>query len=549
MNQQEAFDILKLGHNVYLTGSAGSGKTFLLNKYIKYLKDQKVEVGITASTGIAATHMQGVTIHSWSGLGIRDTLSTKDLRELTKKRYLNKRLAHAKVLIIDEVSMLHSFQLDLVDKICRSFKQNSMPFGGLQVVLSGDFFQLPPVSKNGQEPQFVNQSEIWSKMNLKVCYLDEQYRHQDSQLIKILNEIRTNKVKNNTLKLLESRNNKTVTGFSDLTKLYTHNIDVDAINNQKLKVIDGKTYCYNMRSSGSKVLAEILKNSCLAPVELFLKKGAIVMFVKNNFEQGYVNGTMGKIEGFDESGFPIVKTISGRHIVAAPTSWIIEEDGFAKAEIVQIPLRLAWAITVHKSQGMSLDAAEIDLSKSFEKGMGYVALSRVRSLAGIKLKGINKLALQVNQEILRFDAQLNKMSQTAIVEFNRLSQQDKQQRQKDFLQSIAPKPSELKKRKKKIPGATYEETKALALKKLSIKEMANRRGMTEGTIMNHLEKLMARGEELDLKHLKPPAERLAKIKKAFEESDGLNLSPVREILGKSFSYDELRLARLFLDKN
>jgi len=549
MNQQEAFDILKLGHNVYLTGSAGSGKTFLLNKYIKYLKDQKVEVGITASTGIAATHMQGVTIHSWSGLGIRDSLSTKDLRELAKKRYLNKRLAQAKILVIDEVSMLHSFQLDLVDKICRVFKQKSVPFGGLQVVLSGDFFQLPPVSKNGQEPQFATQSEIWSKMNLKICYLDEQYRHQDSQLIKILNEIRANKVENDTLKLLESRNNKTVPGFSDLTKLYTHNIDVDAINNQKLKVITGKICCYNMRASGSKVLAEILKKSCLAPEKLFLKRNAIVMFVKNNFEQGYVNGTMGKIKGFDESGFPIVKTISGKQIVAAPTGWIREEDGFTKAEIFQIPLRLAWAITVHKSQGMSLDVAEIDLSKSFEKGMGYVALSRVKSLAGIKLKGMNELALQVNQKVLQLDAQFKEMSKTAIAELDQLSQQGKQQRQKDFLQSIVPKAAELKKRRKKIPGATYEETKALALKKLSIKEIANRRGMTEGTIVSHLEKLIGRGEKLNLEHLKPPTERFTKIRKAFEESDGFNLSPVREILGDSFSYDELRLVRLFLDKD
>ncbi|MBU1922434.1 helix-turn-helix domain-containing protein [Patescibacteria group bacterium] len=549
MKQQEALDILKLGYNIYLTGPAGSGKTFLLNKYIKYLKDNGVAVGITASTGIAATHMNGVTIHSWSGLGIRDNLSAKDLRELSKKRYLHKRFAETKILIIDEISMLHSFQLDLIDRVCKLFKQNPLPFGGLQTVLCGDFFQLPPVSKNTGDAHFIDKSEIWRSMNLRVCYLDEQYRHKDSKLIGILNKIRANRADNSTLEQLESRRDAPVAGFSNLTKLYTHNVDVDEINNRELSAIPGKIYAYNMRARGKEALTDVLKKSCLAPEELFLKKGAIVMFVKNNFEQGYVNGTLGKIVDFDERRLPIVQTFSKKQIIAAPASWIVEEDGITRAEIMQIPLRLAWAITVHKSQGMSLDAAEIDLGKSFERGMGYVALSRVRSLDGIKLKGINELALQVNEDVIELDKELKAMSRTAADELKKIIPKEKEQKQQRFLQSVAPPKGRLKKRRRKMPGSTYEETKILVLKKLPIKEIAHRRGMTEGTIMNHLEKLTALGEKLDLSYIKLPAERFGEIKKAFEKTGDYSLSPVREILGHSFSYDELRLARLFLDKD
>ena len=412
-----------MGHNVYLTGSAGSGKTFLLNEYIKFLKSKAVEPGITASTGVAATHMNGVTIHSWSGVGIRDKLSSKELRELLKKRHMVRRFETTKVLIIDEVSMLNSTLLDLVDQVCRVFKENNRPFGDMQVVLCGDFFQLPPISKPSQ-PQaehaqlwreeessqqgadFINKSRIWDNMELKICYLSEQHRHDDERLTRALNDMRANNVGEHTLEPLRERYNKVIAGAISPTKLYTHNVDVDLINNGELRKLPGGAKMYDMASMGNRALAEILKKSCLAPEELILKKDAAVMFVKNNFEQGYVNGTLGKVIGFDYRGMPIVKTFQGREIIAEPASWKIEEDGRVKVEIRQIPLRLAWAITVHKSQGMTLDAAEIDLSKSFVEGMGYVALSRLRTLAGLELSGINEMAFAVHPDVADLDKHL-----------------------------------------------------------------------------------------------------------------------------------------------
>ena len=410
MKQKTALDILKLGHNVFLTGPAGSGKTYLLKQYIEYLKKNNIGVAVTASTGIAATHMSGQTIHSWSGMGISDTFNEEDYTKLKKRHYHQQKFKNAKVLIIDEVSMLHAHQLDIVNAICKKFKEPFSPFGGLQVILCGDFFQLPPVAKYGQEAHFVIESETWEEMDPKICYLEEQHRQEDRQMLKVLSDIRTRSCNEKTLEIICSRENKAIKSGITPTRLFTHNVNVDAINELELKKIKEKPSMFLMTSSGNEHLVGSVKKGCLAPEMLVLKKGAVVMFVKNNFERGYVNGTLGKVTGFDVNGMPIVKTVSGRTIVATPEKWSIEDGDDDLASVTQVPLRLAWAITVHKSQGMTLDAVEMDLSKSFEYGMGYVALSRVRTLDGIKLLGINDVALKVNPKVYELDKILEEMS-------------------------------------------------------------------------------------------------------------------------------------------
>ena len=416
MKQKEALAILEAGHNVLLTGPAGSGKTFLLNQYIAYLKKNKVGVAITASTGIAATHIGGRTIHSWAGIGIKDHFSAKDIQALTKKSYLKKQFASVEVLVIDEISMLHAHRLDIIDEVCRAFKKNILPFGGIQIIMSGDFFQLPPISRGDETAEFVYQARVWGEMDVRICYLDEQHRQNDKKMSQILQSLRSNEISATTVKLLTGRMKIKARPDVKPVRLFTHNVDVDFINQQELKKIAAPEFSFYMSGEGEKTLVDSLKKNCLAPENLDLKVGALVMFVKNKFKDEkvvYVNGTTGVVTRFGENNYPFVQLKSGEELFVTPDSWVIENDDMVLARINQVPLRLAWAITVHKSQGMTLEAAEIDLSKCFAYGMGYVALSRLTSLDGLYLSGINDMAYKVDPQVLTYNQELLRLSEEA----------------------------------------------------------------------------------------------------------------------------------------
>lgn len=439
MTQKEALTLLLMGKSVYLTGQAGSGKTYVLNAYVEFLKNHKVSVAVTATTGIAATHINGSTIHSWSGIGIKNHLTRQDLFHIVGNSNKKAKLRLAKVLIIDEISMLHSYRLDMINEVCKFARNDPRPFGGLQVILSGDFFQLSPVhEKESEGSLFAYKSQAWEELGLTICYLDEQHRQVDDSFLQVLTEIRSQKVSEYTFEKLSGRLNKELAHHLIPTKLYTHNADVNSINHFELEKIKKPLHSFSMTSGGKKELIDVLKKGCLAPEELLLKQGAVVMFIKNNPSKGYINGTLGKVIGFDTSEYPIVETYAGEKIIAFPVSWQFEENEAVVAEITQVPLRLAWAITVHKSQGMSLDAAEIDLSKSFAYGMGYVALSRVKSLEGIRLLGINTTALLVDEEIAQFDHELQKLSQQAVLFLKQFKDEHIRKMQEDFLRDMLP---------------------------------------------------------------------------------------------------------------
>ena len=193
MLQKSALSLLKSGRNLFLTGSAGSGKTYLLNQYIQYLRARDVRIAVTASTGIAATHIGGMTIHSWSGLGIRKELNDEDLKDIAKKKPVRERIVKTSVLIIDEISMLSGQTLTCIDQILRHLKQGSLPFGGVQVVFSGDFFQLPPVDRERlpAHQKLAFMAPVWINAGLEICYLTEAHRHTNDNLLRLLNGIRS----------------------------------------------------------------------------------------------------------------------------------------------------------------------------------------------------------------------------------------------------------------------------------------------------------------------------------------------------------------------
>lgn len=548
MTQKEALGILKQGYSAFVTGPAGSGKTHLLKEYIKYLKDNDVEVGVTASTGIAASHMGGMTIHSWSGLGIRDSLSPYDIEDLEERSYLWKRFERTKVLIVDEISMLHHFRLDLIEQITRSFKRNNLPFGGMQVIFCGDFFQLPPVSREGEEEAFfAYRSRSWNELSPKICYLEEQWRQNDDEYSKILNSIRENNVSDKIKNILTKRTGLEFNKKVVPTKLYTHNTDVDLENERELQKIPGKVFEYKMTGKGQEFLVDTLKKSCLAPQVLKLKKGARVMFVKNNFEEGYVNGTQGIVTACDNSGI-VVLTDNGKTINVKQMTWVIEEDGKIKGEIAQYPLRLAWAITVHKSQGMSLDNALVDLSKAFEAGMGYVALSRLRSLDGLFLKGINETALKVNEDVFVFDQELKNISNVHKEELKNISPKILKEKHEEFLNKVS---GGAKKKKEKKFG-TSEITKRMIEEGKTLLEIATERELNPETILDHCEKIKENNPNFDFSSLikKVSANRQKKIRDVFIKNGMTGgkylLAPAKNKLGAGYSYEDIRLVRLVM---
>ncbi len=569
MKQETALKLLKAGENVFLTGSAGAGKTYTLNQYIQYLKARKVPVAITASTGIAATHMNGMTIHTWAGIGIKDHLSDDDLKRMKERKYLKEHLENAQVLIIDEISMLHAKQLNLVNQVLKYFKESDEAFGGIQVIVAGDFFQLPPVGKNDERnrDKFCFMSDAWVEAKFRVCYLTEQHRQDDEILNQILNAIRAQNIQpNHKQALLSSRQHDIGDTF---TRLYTHNMDVDAINFQHLNEIENDGHQFNATLDGNEKLLETLKSSVRAPEELTLKKHAKVMFVKNNFDMGYINGSLGEVIGFEEDDefglLPKVKMTDGTTLSVEPETWSIENEAGKVIASFQIPLRLAWAITIHKSQGMTLEAAEINLTHTFEKGQGYVALSRLKSLTGLRLLGFNEQALELDTLALKADKRFQELSQEAEDHFAEIDLTDKH---KTFIRhcggtlnetEIARNEKKLAKGEKQNYGsATLDETRELFEGGYDIQDIAQERGLTPATIINHLARLH-REQGLDISVAHPGDEVVEQVRKLFKRvqkskrpenfnDDGsIKLKPIVDLTSPRMGYDQVRLALLFIE--
>ncbi len=547
MTQNDALNILKTGVNVFLTGEPGSGKTHTLRSYIEYLKEHDIAHAITASTGIAATHIGGVTIHSWTGIGARNDISAYEIDRIATTEHIVKRINKAKVLIIDEVSMLSGSLLNSIDLLLKNIKGNEEAFGGLQVVFVGDFFQLPPIKRNFEEDDFAFMSKAWNNSGVVVCYLEEQHRQSDGVLVSILSAIRNDNLTQDHFDVLKSKIIK-IENIKNETKLFTHNKDVDSFNLEKLNSIKGKKYIFETKTKGSPKLVEALLRGCLSPEILELKVGAVVMCTKNNTARAFVNGTIGTVIGFGSNGgYPIIKTDKGNEILVEPMTWQIEEDGKVKAEITQVPLRHAWAITVHKSQGMTLTSATIDLSKTFEHGQGYVALSRLSSIDNLELLGINNRALSVHDTVKEMDGFFRNESSKSENFLYTESGDSLEKIQEKFIDFCGGTKNKIDKSKNK-KLSTHDETLELVRSGKNINQIAKIRDLKINTIIDHVYVLHERGElssqDIALLPEAGLAKNLSKIYRIFNEIGAEKLTPVYEHFAGGYSYDDLRLARL-----
>lgn len=503
MDQALALEIMLSGESVLLTGQAGSGKTYVLNQFIKFARAEGKVVSVTATTGLAATHLNGSTIHSWSGIGIYNFLHKNFFETMLKGR--RDTIKKTDVLIIDEISMLHDYRLDMIEQVARVVRDDERPFGNIQVILCGDFFQLPPVSRSDEPPSsFVVNAQSFKELDPVICYLDEQHRQEEGEYLEILNAIRSGDVRKKHAGLLLTRTDADLDEFEEVTELHTTNVNVDVINAKRLKELPGEEHTFTTTTTGKDNYVETLKRSCLALDELVLKKDALVMCIKNSPEKKYVNGSLGTVIDFEDgTGYPIVKLHNNKILTIAPDVWELNDGDKKLAALEQIPLRLAWAITVHKSQGMTLDAARIDLRRTFVPGMGYVALSRVRSLETLSLLGANRMAFQVSEDALMIEETLQNQTIADAKRFEPLRSKAKERAEKlakepeEKTESASAWNDKLAKMRDTYPNAYKKWSKADddLLQKLyrenvniSIEDLKEKLGRHEGSIRIRIEK-------------------------------------------------------------
>ena len=415
-----------LGHNLFLTGGAGVGKSYLTSLIVKNLRDKGMRVCITASTGVAASLINGQTLHSLLGMGLADKPVEVLINLAMKRRKLLHTWRRMDVLVIDEVSMIDPDFFTKVDLVVAAMRGNTDPFGGLQVVLVGDFFQLPPVHPRGRSPdlaKFVFETESWGRLVDECIELTQIFRQDDaSAFAQTLRKIRKADLDMDDIECLFNRVNAEPTHAEGVipTQLYSRRNDVAQLNSSHLLKLDERTsntYTHTMtksisvddaptRAALTKFGADIEK-TMQAPINLELREGAQVMMLVNQPEHRLVNGSRGVVVGWDE-GNPVVKFKHATTTIAQHV-WTFEREFVGEISITQIPLQLAWAVTIHKAQGTGLDCAEMSLDNSvFEYGQAYVALSRVRCLEGVKIVKFDHRVIRADPRVKAFYANMNK---------------------------------------------------------------------------------------------------------------------------------------------
>lgn len=414
VKQKEAFDHIVSGQSLLLTGPAGAGKSAVIKFFYQLKQDSNQKIALTSMTGVSAVIIGGTTLHSYLGIGLGTNSTEKLVKKITSSIFYRSRWTKLETLIIDEVSMMAPELFDKLELMARLIRKNSKlkteddpgqkPFGGIQLILSGDFFQLPVVRNS----RFVFEAESWGDCVQKVCYLEEIIRQTDPVFQECLNEVRTANLSPKAIDILSSCEQNKVTNEFGIrpTRIYPVNSAVDKVNTKELNKLTGEQREYEMEIKIHKTtyLDQVAryKKSIKAVEKLTLAENAQVMLLANlDVEDGLVNGSRGVVTKFVED-IPMVRFMNGREKLIDYHGWDIEEIDVKVATIYQVPLKLAYACTVHSSQGLSLDCVEINMQNFFEYGQAYVALSRVRSLKGLRIKNFDEKLIKAHPSALEF---------------------------------------------------------------------------------------------------------------------------------------------------
>lgn len=396
------------GHNIIITGGAGVGKSYTIKKIVEQYGNDK-NIALCSTTGIASVNIGGQTLHSFLNIGMCKTNNIE--REYTRIIYNSyaqwQEVKKCDMLIIDEISMCDGFLFELIDRVLRWIRQDMSPFGGVQMILVGDLYQLPPVQVNDND--FFFNTAAYAYGNFKSVVLKKVYRQSDKKFIDVLNRIRYAKHTQDDIDYLNKRDfsNKQNYALLDTTCLFPTNNEADVLNRYRLNHIEGEIEKFNAvdtylsNSPYRKDYNKVLR----VPETLELKEGARVILLYNiNTDIGLCNGSVGHYIK-NENGLLLVNFNGENHLISQ-VNFEVFEKGKTVFKRLQYPLTLGWGISIHKAQGMTLDNVAINFSKIFAPSQAYVALSRAKSYEGLYLKGLTKKSVFIDDRVVEF---MNKM--------------------------------------------------------------------------------------------------------------------------------------------
>ncbi|XP_056353460.1 ATP-dependent DNA helicase PIF1 isoform X1 [Oenanthe melanoleuca] len=431
--QEAVLGAVRSGKSIFFTGSAGeeprplssaprgkpwpltccfflegTGKSFLLKRIVGSLPPNITYA--TASTGVAACHIGGTTLHAFAGIG-SGKAPLEQCIQLAERPGVRQHWLACQHLIIDEISMVDGKFFDKLEAVARAVRKRDEPFGGIQLIICGDFLQLPPVCKANEETKFCFQAKSWRKCIHINMELTEVRRQTDKTFVSLLSAIRLGRCTEEVTRLLmQTAAHRSERDGILATRLCTHKDDVEITNERRLQQLPGEVHVFEALDSDP-MLVKLIDAQCPVGGRVELKLGAQVMLAKNlDVSQGLVNGARGVVVGFEseQKGLPKVRFLCGVTQLIKMEKWIIKGPSGIHLSRQQLPLKLAWAISIHKSQGMSLDCVEISLSRVFESGQAYVALSRARSLAGLRVLDFDPKVVRADPAVLQFYRQLRR---------------------------------------------------------------------------------------------------------------------------------------------
>jgi ATP-dependent exoDNAse (exonuclease V) alpha subunit len=404
-DQELGWELLNGSDNIFLTGEAGSGKSYLIRQFIKSKNLRQFPV--LASTGAAAVLVGGRTFHSFMGLGIMEGGVHKTIEKALKDKKLKKRLKEIEGFVVDEISMLSGSTIYAADQICRLVRETPQPWGGLRVIMVGDFAQLPPVERNKLSREWAFRSPTWETSDFKSVLLKQNMRSQNSEFLNVLNLIRKGLADESVAEFLNSKKSDLdIDSDFEGTRLFPLRQQAESYNLKELHKLDGKLYQFSTEYSGSSQHIEALKKSGPLSEELFLKLNALVMLRQNDPKMRWVNGSTGFIRKIEDD-FLEVELLNRKVVEISPADFsLLNADGQVVANARNFPISLAYATTIHKAQGMTLDRLQVNLKSLWEPGQAYVAVSRITDPTELKVEDWHTSSIKADPIVISFYEQL-----------------------------------------------------------------------------------------------------------------------------------------------